>query len=74
MKVNYTVIVGNIGTVYNGTNGFTAVKEYNSYIGLSKQPYGKASGESVTLLKDGEVYKEYIGTIDQEQLNCRQLP
>jgi len=66
MKANYQVIVGNIGTVYNGTNGFTANKEYNSYIGLSKQLYGKVSGESVIMFKDGEVYKEYIGTIDQE--------
>ena len=63
MKNQYEVIVGNIGTVYNGTNGFTAIKEYNQYIGLSRANYGRASGESITLLKNGDIYKEYLVTI-----------
>lgn len=67
MKNQYQVIVGNIGTVYDGTNGFTAIKEYNSYIGLSKAPFGRASGETVTLFKNDEIYKEFIGSIDSQE-------
>lgn len=55
----HEVIVSNIGTVYNGTNGFEATRQYNTYKGLSCQPFGKPSGESVTWLKDGEIHKEH---------------
>lgn len=66
MKNNYQVIVGNIGNVYSGTNGFEAIEEYNAYIGLSKAKFGRVSGESVTLLKNDEVYKEYTGTLEND--------
>lgn len=49
---DYQVIVGNIGTVYSGPNGFEANKAYNSnYDGT------RADG-SVTLMKDGDIAKE----------------
>jgi hypothetical protein len=67
MKTQYEVIVGNIGTVYSGSNGFEATKTYNQYIGQSKAPHGRASGETVTLFKNDEPYKEYIGSIDQKE-------
>jgi hypothetical protein len=58
----YEIIVGNIGTVYTGTNGFEANKTFNQYRSASMSPHGRASGESVTLLKDGEVVREYVGS------------
>ena len=68
MKANYTVIVGNIGTVYNAGNGKDATKVYNEYVRQSKQHYGKASGESVTMFKnDDEIVKEFIGAIDSQE-------
>ena len=60
--MNYEVIVSNIGTVYEGTNGFKAIREYNAYVGISKRSIGRAAGERVTMLRDGEIHKEHIGT------------
>lgn len=66
-KNNYQVIVGNIGTVYEGANGFTAIREYNQYIALSKSNYGRASGENVTLFKNDDIYKEFTGSIEMQE-------
>lgn len=62
-KHNYQVIVGNIGTVYEGTNGFEAIKEYNQYVSISKEGTGRAGNEQVTLLRDNDIYKEYLPPI-----------
>ena len=60
-KNYYEVIVGNIGTVYSGPNGFTANHTYSSYVKSSKSSVGRASGEDVTLIKNGDIQKEYFG-------------
>ena len=57
----YVVHVGNIGTVYTGTNGFEAIKVFNTYAGKSKRCEGMCSRENVTLLKNNEVYREFEG-------------
>jgi len=68
MKANYTVIVGNIGTVYNAENGKDANKTFNAYVKDSQNGYGKASGESVIMFKnDDEIVKEFIGVIDSQE-------
>lgn len=51
----YQVIVGNIGTVYSGNTEQTACDIFDEYVKMSQAPYGRASGESVTLMMDGEV-------------------
>jgi hypothetical protein len=61
---DYEVVVGNIGSVYSGRNGFEANKTYSTYVGQSKNGYGRAAGESVTLYKDGEITKEHWGTVE----------
>jgi hypothetical protein len=58
----YQVIVGNIGTVYSGTNLRDARFHARSYVDQSKSNRGRAAGESVTVLKDGEIIEEYLGT------------
>ena len=60
----YSVIVSNIGTALLTDKEFEARKEFNTYVKLSKEKYGKPSGESVTLFDNeaGEIIKEYIGT------------
>jgi hypothetical protein len=64
MKNKYEVIVGNIGIVVTATsNKKRAEKEYDEYVVLSKLPHGRASGESVILMENGEPTKEYIGTM-----------
>lgn len=63
---HYEVIVGNIGTVYSGTNGFEANTKFATYSGQSKSNYGRAAGEDVTIMKDGEITREYVGTLSKQ--------
>ena len=41
------------------TNEIPARHEFNSWVERSKRQLGRASGEAVTLFKDGEILKEY---------------
>lgn len=62
----YEIIVGNVGSVYYGTNGFEAYAQFQAYCGLSKASYGgRVTGEDVTLFKNGEIVKEYIGALSK---------
>ena len=63
----YMLVVGNIGTVYTGQNGFEANTLFQSYVGASHAKHGRASGEDVTLFKDGEPHREYIGRYSREE-------
>ena len=49
----YQVIVGNIGTVYEGKDIIEAVQTYDDYKQQSESGIGRAGGETVTLM-DGE--------------------
>lgn len=55
----WQVVVGNVGTVFDGGNGFEARQEYAEYVAISKAPHGRASGEEVVLFRDGEIELEY---------------
>lgn len=59
----YEVVVGNIGSVYRGKYLGAALIKFVSYKQQSKDGYGRAAGESVTLFQDGEPIKEYQGTL-----------
>lgn len=50
----YQVVVGNVGTIYDGDNPIMARTEYGIMKEASKTPFGRASGEPVTLFCDGE--------------------
>jgi hypothetical protein len=50
----YEVICGNIGTVYDGNNPVEARRIYGIYKEQSETGYGRAGGESVTIMEDGE--------------------
>ena len=58
----YQLIVGNIGTVYTGTNLFEAKQQFYSYRRDSINESGRAAGESVTLFHDSVPFLEYEGT------------
>ncbi len=64
--MRYTVIVGNIGQVADTTDNREAVRQYLSYVIDSRNNYGRAAGESVTLFCDDEIIREYVGTIQPE--------
>lgn len=56
----FQVIVGNIGTVHSSNNWGMACKDYGDYKKQSKDGYGRAAGEPVTMMKDGEIEFEHI--------------
>ena len=60
---NFQVIVGNIGTVYDGNNYMQAKCKYTSYVKASRANVGRAAGEPVTLLHNGDIRSEYMGEI-----------
>jgi hypothetical protein len=64
MNPTYEVIVGNIGTVYQGCSKSKAYALYLSYRHDFMQQYGRAAGEAVTLMIDGETAVEYFGGLD----------
>lgn len=61
-KSEYSVVVGNIGTVYDGSNKTAALKAYNTYVKQSKSMVGRAGGEEVNLMQDGEPIKTHYGS------------
>jgi len=61
--MKYQVIVGNVGTVHETDNGFTAIVEYNRAVTSSKTGSGRDYREDVTLMRDGEPVREYYPLI-----------
>ncbi len=59
------VFVGNIGMVFEGKDAEEARDVYDRYVESSKAPYGRASGEPVTMFCESggqglfDVEKEY---------------
>lgn len=56
----FEVWVGNIGCVYCGPRYKEALVAYHEYRRQSKAGYGKAAGEPVTWLRNGEIEHEHI--------------
>jgi hypothetical protein len=56
----YTVVVSNLGIMYEGEDELCAKKSYNDYAKLSKDNVGIAAGEEVSLMKDGEIIGGYV--------------
>jgi hypothetical protein len=62
----YEVIVGNIGRVFKGSHYPDAIQTFKDYKQQSKENLGRAAGEPVTLLEDGEPINEYEGTLQHD--------
>ena len=60
--VRWEVIVGNVGTVFDGTRESAARQAYKDYVIKSKSGNGRAGGEDVTLMKNGEPVDEHFGS------------
>lgn len=69
MKNNgqYSVIVGNIGTVYTG-DGTNARRHFSEYRAQSKNGIGRAAGENVTILHNNEIIKEFVGSLEAKEI------
>ena len=61
----YETVVGNVGTVYIGGCHRFAEEAFTTYVRQSKTGNGRAGGEDVTILRNGNIIAEYIGTIAQ---------
>lgn len=60
-RMRYQVIVGNIGTVHDGDDLVEATTIFHDYCFMSSDDYGRASGEEVTLMSDGEPIRSMEG-------------
>ena len=67
----YSVLVGNVGDI-KCENMKKALTIFSLYVADSKSPGLRASGENVTLLRNDEPFKEYIGAIEQME-NAKEL-
>ena len=56
---NHQILVGNIGIACDTASAKEARSAFNEYVSQSKTSYGRAGGENVTWLKNGEIFKEY---------------
>jgi hypothetical protein len=66
-KTQYEVVVGNIGTVYSGGSFAAAKKASATYVAQSKTGKGRAGGEDVTILADGEIVREFLGSNSRDE-------
>lgn len=57
----YDVAVGNIGQVYSGDSLKLANEKFDHYVSASKKIGSRASGEDVTMFKDGDLMRDYLG-------------
>ena len=67
-RSEYSVLVGNIGTVYSGTDRKKALRIFSEYVkqsGFLPSGYGRVYGENVTLFADQEIEKEFFGSLSR---------
>jgi hypothetical protein len=60
----YELLVGSLGTVLRTKKKEQAEEAWREYVAMSKEGVGRAAGEDVTLMQDGEPMKEHYGTMD----------
>lgn len=62
----YQVIVNNIGNVHDGDDYDTAYEAYEEYVDMSQHGGGRAFGEDVYLIEDGDIIEHYDGDLSDE--------
>lgn len=66
MKKQYSVIVGNVGTVFNSNTKKDAIATYKEYVKMSDSSRGRVGGENVTLFCDDEPLYEHFGALHND--------
>ena len=66
MKKQYSVIVGNVGTVLETTDRNEAIKTYGEYKRISIAGVGRVGSEDVTLFCDDEPSYEHSGALHND--------
>jgi len=59
MARKFEVVVGNVDVVWRGSSHKMGAAEFNEWVENSQRGIGRAAGESVTLLENGEPIREY---------------
>jgi hypothetical protein len=59
-RKTYAVVVGNIGTVHEGSDLKEAEDVFDEYVGQSKSGLGYGGKEDVALFEDEEIVAEYM--------------
>ena len=66
MKKQYSVIVGNVGTVFYSNNKKDAIATYKEYVKMSDSSKGRVGGEGVVLFCDNEPLYEHFGVLHND--------
>lgn len=62
--MRYQVIVGNIGKVCDTDDRAEALRDYDIYKARSEDGIGRAAGEPIALMCNGEPIMEHAGTLE----------
>ena len=71
MQKRYQVVVGNVGQVYCGLSFREANAAYTEYCEQADAQFGRASGESVTLLRGNEMLAMKDARDDEDDVEDR---
>jgi len=66
MKKQYSVIVGNVGTVFNSNTKKDAIATYKEYVKMSDSSKGRVGGEDVVLTCNDEPLYEHFGALHND--------
>lgn len=66
-KTKNTVVVGNVGNVIIDGGYMEARTAFYRYRRGSKEEEGREAGEDVTWFQDGEIFKEHIGKLSEDE-------
>ena len=66
MKKQYSVIVGNVGTVFYSINKKDAIATYEEYVKMSGSSKGRIGGEDVCLFCNDDPLYEYFGALHND--------
>jgi hypothetical protein len=62
MSDHYELIAGNVGMVHQGNDKEMAHCLFVDYVERSQSGRGRAAGEPITLLKNGEILLDFLPT------------
>lgn len=62
--MQYQVICSNIGTALFTNSLAEAAECFGDFVHSSRMNYGRAAGEDVVLLEDGEPLREFFGSLN----------
>jgi len=63
----FSVVVGNVGHVWEGSNFAQACSQYSAWVKRSKANDGRCAGEPVTLFHHGKIRMEYFGKLETQE-------